>query len=233
MSHVAAEVGCEGGVHLQLEAGEEGRVEAAVESDVVGVVEGVVAADPGEAGQRFVGHLDDLVAARHEEVPVAGELVKGGDGGVGGGNGEKDAGDFDINDFCFCFYIEISDHPGIAVVTTLGDWRKAVAAVDDYSSCSNGAAYINLFSIGAGDGVTVLFGTVWDHSHNMVPPGFTDVEGDAGALCEGVAHLQNRQVHRRGEFLRGARKCPRGSCHAEEHQRQEQDVFCKCLFHYK
>ena len=82
--------------------------------------------------------LDDLVGAGHEEGPVAGELVKGGDGGVGGE--EKDAGDFDINVFIFSFYLERSDHPGIAVVTTLGDWRKAVVVVDDYSSCSNGAA---------------------------------------------------------------------------------------------
>ena len=53
-----------------------------------------------------------------------------------------------------------------------------------------------------------------------------DVQREAGG--EGVADHEVAEVHLRGPLLRGA-VSPRGSCHAEEHQRQEQDVFCKCL----
>ena len=86
--------------------------EGAVGEGRVVVEYGRVAADSGagvgdEGLYRLDGHadmrseddavvehgLDDLVAARHEEVPVAGELVKGRDGGVGG---NVDAGDHEV-----------------------------------------------------------------------------------------------------------------------------------------
>ncbi len=59
---------------------------------------------------------------------------------------------------------------------------------------------------------------------------FVNVAGDREALHEGVALHEVGDVHRSGELLRGA-VGPRGSCHAEEHQRQEQDVFGN-FFHY-
>ncbi len=71
---------------------------------------GVVEFDMRSEDDAVVEHgLDHLVGARHEEVPVAGELVKGRDGGVGG---NVDAGDFHGD--AFRSFIEIGHHPGVA-----------------------------------------------------------------------------------------------------------------------
>ena len=52
--------------------------------------------------------VDHLVAARHEEVPVAGQLVKGRDGGVGG---NPDAAEDEA--------VDVDHHPGVADVAVL------------------------------------------------------------------------------------------------------------------
>ena len=105
--------------------------EGAVGEGRVVVEYGRVAADSGagvgdEGLYRLDGHadmrseddavvehgLDDLVGARHEEVPVAGELVKGRDGGVGG---NVDAGEEDV-----CATV-VGYNPGVAVLAALVD----------------------------------------------------------------------------------------------------------------
>ena len=203
----AGDVGQEVIAHAEADVLHGFLVEAVVGRDGSVVGDGRAAEGPGQGGALLVGDVQRGVVGRHGEGPV---VVRGAGHRDAGGNGEKDAGDFDINVFFISIYREISDHPGIAVVTTFGDWRKDVVvdAADDYSSCSNDAAYINAFTIGAVDGVTVLFGTVLGHFHSTVPTGVTHVVGDAGALCEGVARLQNRQVHRRGVPLVALRPGP-------------------------
>ena len=69
--------------------------------------------------------LDDLVAARHEEVPVAGRLVKGGDGGVGGEvDGDATEGD-SVASLVF-IEIGIGHHPGVAVLPVAIGWGGGV-----------------------------------------------------------------------------------------------------------
>ena len=210
-------------VHAVADAADDGQLEAAVGRQALGGhVVGVVG--PCQGGQGVEFHIEGGVVAGHGEAPRAVGVVRHRRRGVGG---DGDTGDVDLG--AIRGGIGIGHHPGVAGgghVHHGGQGECGIAVSQDDVAVGVAQAVGSAYS---SHDRTCLWRAV------KCVAAFVEMKvigrGDAGQLeawCQGVALHEGGDVHRSGELLRGSGG-PRGSCHAEEHQRQEQNVFCKCL----